>query len=170
MMLRAFSIAIYSCIALAVISMLLVLSSMWSGVEFGPTLVPLVKVLIAFMLLSVPAALVHVYQTGYPLARTKKRMGGVHHVLWALGYGPILLENGLLRDCSHQKDDWSTTTFAWSSRNHGQVSRMARLTRAEAAGLVGALRVRLKPDATEADCEPLQIVSHLSVSAALRDD
>ncbi len=31
-----------------------------------------------------------------------------------------------------------------------------------------ASHTRLKPDATEADCEPLRIVSHLSVSAALR--
>ena len=87
MMLRAFSIAIYSCIALVVMSMLLVLSGMWSGVEFGPTLFPLVKVLVAFMLLSVPAALVHVYQTA-SLSREQKKEWAAYIMFfgpWATG-------------------------------------------------------------------------------------
>ena len=87
MRLRALSIAIYSCMALVVMSMLLVLSGMWSGVEFRSTLFPLVKVLIAFMLLSVPAALVHVYQTAR-LSREEKREWAVNIMFfgpWATG-------------------------------------------------------------------------------------
>ena len=86
-MLRAFSIAIYSCIALVVMLMLLVWSSLWSGVEFGPTLFPFVKVLVPSLLLSVPAALVHVYQTAL-LSREEKREWAVYLMCfgpWAAG-------------------------------------------------------------------------------------
>ena len=83
MMLRAISIAIYTCIALVVVSMLLVLSSMWSGVEFGPSLVSLVTALIAFMLLSIPGALVHLYQTAR-LSREQKK----EWVTYIMFFGP----------------------------------------------------------------------------------